>query len=441
LSSNETVGAIPVYGLTSAEHEELLSTFARWVKDFKGKPRVVILGGGFGGLAAAKALGRHADVTVIDRNNYQTFLPLLYQVSTAGIAADHVAFPIRGAVRKYDAKFRMGSPISVDHKNKTVKLDSSELIPFDFLIVALGSVTADFGVPGVSEYTLGMKSIQESVLIRSEVMRRFEDLCRFQDDTRLSIVVVGGGPTGVEMAGAFAELRHGPLRHDNEHASKHVDIYLIEAGSRLLPMFAEKLTNNAKKELEKMGVNVMLNTQVKSVDHGQINFGDGTNLRAHVIVWAAGVKGAPAINQLGVQVEANRLKTDPTLQVSHYPYMFAVGDVAGAKGANGRFLPQVAPVAMQQGRFVAAQILRLMSGKKLTEFKYVDKGSMATIGRHKAIIEVKGLKISGPIAWFGWLFLHLFYLMGGRNKVATIADWTWNYFTFDRGNRNIMDSI
>jgi len=154
LNSNGTVGAVPVYGQTPAEQQEVLSAFANWVKDFKGKPRVVILGGGFGGLAAAKALGRHADVTVVDRNNYQTFLPLLYQVSTAGIAADHVAFPIRGAVRKYDAKFRMGSPISVDHKNKTVKLDSSEILPFDFLIVALGSVTADFGVPGVSEYTL-----------------------------------------------------------------------------------------------------------------------------------------------------------------------------------------------------------------------------------------------------------------------------------------------
>lgn len=436
------VGAVPIYDQSSNSDEELRSlqsTFSHWVKNFKGRPRIVILGGGFGGLAAAKALGKHAEITVVDRNNYQTFLPLLYQVSTAGIAADHVAFPIRGAIRKYHAKFRMGSPISVDHKNKTVKLDSSELIPFDFLIVAMGTVTADFGIPGVHEYALGMKTVQESLLIRSEVMRRFEDLCRFEDNTRLTLAIVGGGPTGVEMAGALAELRDGPLRRDNSAASKHIDVHLIEAGPRLLPMFSEKLTTKAKNELEKMNVHVMLNTAVKSIDHGVINFADGTSLPSDVIVWAAGVKGAPAINNLGVQVEANRLKTDQTLQVSHYPYIFAVGDVAGAKGVNGRYLPQVAPVAMQQGRFVAKQIVRLLHGKKLKEFSYKDKGSMATIGRHKAIIQVKGIKISGPIAWFGWLFLHLFYLMGGRNQIGTIVDWSWNYLTFDRGNRHIMD--
>jgi NADH dehydrogenase len=436
------VGAVPIYDhsmLDQAQLQSLQSTFSDWVKNFKGKPRVVILGGGFGGLAAAKALGKHAEITVVDRNNFQTFLPLLYQVSTAGIAADNVAFPIRGAIRKYHAKFRMGSPISVDHKNKTVKLDSSELIPFDFLIVAMGTVTADFGIPGVREYALGMKTIQESLLIRSEVMRRFEDLCRFEDNTRLSLAIVGGGPTGVEMAGALAELRDGPLRRDNAEAARHIDVHLIEAGPRLLPMFSEKLTTKAKKALEEMNVHVMINTAVKSIDHGIINFADGTELRSDVIVWAAGVKGAPAINNLGVQVEANRLKTDQTLQVSHYPYMFAVGDIAGAKGADGRFLPQVAPVALQQGRFVAAQIIRSLRGKKLKEFAYRDKGSMATIGRHKAIIQVKGLKISGPIAWFGWLFLHLFYLLGGRNQIGTVVEWTWNYLTFDRGNRHIMD--
>ena len=216
------------------------------------RPRVVILGAGFGGLTAAKALAKDADVTVVDRHNFQTFLPLLYQVATAGLAADHVAHPVRGALRKSDVKFRMGSPIAVDHKNKSVKLDSSETLEFDHLVVALGSATADFGVKGVNEIALGMKSVHEAIGIRAEVMRRFEDLCRFEDQTRLSISVVGGGPTGVEMAGALAELKNGPLKNDEANAAKHIDIYLIEAGPRILPMFSEKLSARAKKDLEKL---------------------------------------------------------------------------------------------------------------------------------------------------------------------------------------------
>jgi NADH dehydrogenase len=405
------------------------------------KPRVVILGAGFGGLATAHALGRDAEITVVDRNNYQTFLPLLYQVATAGIAADHIAYPIRGALRKSGGRFFMGSPISIDHKNKTVKIDSSEVIPFDHLVIALGSTTADFGIPGVNEFGLGMKSIHESLVIRSEIMRRYEDLCRFQDDTRLKVVIVGGGPTGVEMAGALSELVKGPLRRDQAQAAANIDVYLIEAGPRVLPMFDQSLTDKAQVELQKLGVNLMLKTAVKSLESGQINFIDGTSMRAHVVIWAAGVTSSPAIYDLSVPTQGARLKTEPTMQVSNYPYIWAVGDCAGALGANGRFLPQVAPVAMQQGRFVAAQIKRLSKSQALKEFVYKDKGSMATIGRHKAIIQIKKFKISGPIAWFGWLFLHIFYLMGGRNRIGTIADWSWNYLTFDRGNRHIMDSL
>ena len=215
------------------------------------KPRVLILGGGFGGLAAAKKLGKNAIVTVVDRHNYQTFLPLLYQVSTAGLAADHVAYPIRGALRSIHGKFRMGSPISLDYKNKTVKLDSSEILEFDHLIIAMGSVTADFGIPGVNEHALGMKTIEEALEIRAQVMRRFEDLCRFEDETVLSVAIVGGGPTGVELAGALAELVRGPLKNDQAHAANHIDIYLIEAGPRLLPMFSESLSAKTQKDLEK----------------------------------------------------------------------------------------------------------------------------------------------------------------------------------------------
>lgn len=403
------------------------------------RPKVVILGAGFGGLTAARALDSIADVTLVDRHNFQTFLPLLYQVSTAGLAADHVAYPVRGALRKTKVKFRMGSPISVDHKNKSVKLDSSEVLAFDYLIVALGSATNDFGITGVAENTLGMKTVNEALNIRSEIMRRFEDLCRFEDDTKFSIAVVGGGPTGVEMAGAIAELKRGPLTSDSANAAKNIDVYLVEAGSRVLPALSPKLSERTKKDLEKLGVKVLTNAAVKEVKPRQIIFADGSKIPSEVTVWAAGVKGEPAMKKLSVPEENGRIAVDPTLQVTNYPYIFAIGDIAGAKGNDGRFLPMVAPVAMQQARFVAKQIERLSKNQALQSFKYVDKGSMATIGRHKAVVEVKGIRIGGALAWYMWLWLHLFYLLGGRNKIGTMADWTWNYLTFDRGNRHIMD--
>ena len=405
------------------------------------KPRVVILGAGFGGLTAARAMAKDADVTLVDRHNFQTFLPLLYQVSTAGLAADHVVHPIRGALRKSGVKFRMGSPLSVDHKNKTVKLDSSEVLEFDHLIVALGSATADFGVPGVAEYGMGMKSVNEAITIRAAVMRRFEDLCRFEDDTRLSIAVVGGGPTGVEMAGALAELKRGPLKNDMEHAAKHIDIYLIEAGPRILPMFSEKLSDRAESDLRKLGVIVRTNTSVREVQSRKIIVKEGAPIPAEITVWAAGVKGEPTAELLNLPIVGSRIDVQDSLRVNHYPHVWAIGDIAGAKGADGRFLPMVAPVAMQQARFVAKQILRAHRGQELQPFKYLDKGSMATIGRHKAVVEVKSFRMAGAPAWFAWLWLHLFYLLGGRNKIGTMADWTWNYLTFDRGNRHIMDSL
>ena len=403
------------------------------------RPKVVILGAGFGGLNAVRALDPIADVTLIDRHNFQTFLPLLYQVATAGLAADHVAHPIRSALRKTKVKFRMGSPISIDHKNKSIKLDSSEVLDFDYLIVALGSATNDFGVKGVAEHALGMKSVNEALLIRSSIMRRFEDLCRFEDETVLSVSIVGGGPTGVEMAGAIAELVRGPLASDQENAARHIKVNLIEAGPRLLPSFHSLLSSKTKKDLEKLGVEVLTSTAVKEVKPTSIILGNGEKISSHITVWAAGVSGEPTIEKLKLPIERGRVKVEPTLEVTHYPYIFAIGDVAGAKDGEGRLLPMVAPVAMQQAKFVAAQITRKSRGQSLTEFKYRDKGSMATIGRHKAVVEVKALKLSGPIAWYAWLWLHLFYLLGGRNKIGTMADWTWNYLTFDRGNRHIMD--
>jgi NADH dehydrogenase len=404
------------------------------------RPKVVVLGGGFGGLTAARNLSKFADVIVVDRHNFQTFLPLLYQVSTAGLAADHVAYPIRGALKKTGAKFCMASPIAIDHRNKEIKLDSSEVLSFDHLVVALGSATSDFGIPGVSEYALGMKSVTEALTIRAEVMRRFEDLCRFNDDTKFNVTVVGGGPTGVEMAGALAELKRGPLKSDEPNAAANIRVRIIEASSRLLPPFAESLSARTKKDLEKLEVEVLLNSAVKKVEHRKIELSDGKIIDSEITIWAAGVTGSPAIAKLNLPTERGRIKVEKTLQVSNYPYIWAIGDNAGAFDKNGRFLPMVAPVAIQQGKFLAKQIKRISDGKPLEDFKYLDKGSMATIGRHKAIVEVKGLKMTGVLAWYAWLWLHLFYLLGGRNKIGTMADWTWNYLTFDRGNRHIIDT-
>lgn len=404
------------------------------------KPRVVILGAGFGGLTAAKALAGNAHVTLVDRHNFQTFLPLLYQVATAGLAADHIAYPIRGALRKTDIAFRMGSPISIDHRNKAVKLDSSEVLEFDHLIVALGSATTDFGIKGVNEYALGMKSVAEAVNIRAEVMHRFEDLCRFEDETRLSISIVGGGPTGVEMAGAMAELVRGPLTLDQKHAAAHIDIYLLEAGPRLLPSFSPSLSTRTKRDLEKLGVKVLVDTAVQEIMPRKILLKNGEVVPSEVTVWAAGVRGEPTATQLNLPITSTRIDVEPWLQVKNYPHIWAIGDIAGAKNDAGRFLLMVAPVALQQGKWVARQIMRVASGKDPLKFIYREKGSMATIGRNKAVVEIKRLKLVGITAWFAWLTLHLFYLLGGRNKVLTLADWIWNYLTFDRGNRHIMDS-
>ena len=403
------------------------------------RPKVVILGAGFGGLTAAKALDSIADVTLVDRHNFQTFLPLLYQVSTAGLAADHIAHPIRGALRKTNINFRMGSPITIDHKNKSVKLDSSEVLDFDYLVIAMGSATNDFGVKGVAEHALGMKSVSEALEIRSSILRRFEDLCRFEDDTNFSITVVGGGPTGVEMAGAIAELKKGPLKSDYAKAAANISVNLVEAGPRLLPSFSPLLSNRTKRDLEKLGVNVLLNTSVSEVKPRMILLGDKSNLPSEVTIWAAGVTGEPVMKKLNLPIVGGRIEIEPTLQVANYPHIFAIGDIAGAKGSDGRFLPMVAPVAMQQGRYLKTQISNLLANKPLSPFKYRDKGSMATIGRHKAVVEVGPLKLAGIPAWYAWLWLHLFYLLGGRNKIGTMADWTWNYLTFDRGNRHIMD--
>ncbi len=404
-------------------------------------PKVVILGAGFGGLTAARALTKHAEVTLIDQHNFQTFLPLLYQVSTAGLAADHVAYPIRGALRKTNVQFRMGTPEKLNSGKNELTLSDGFVINYDHLVIAMGSTTADFGIPGVMENALGMKTVSEALTIRSEVMRSYEVMCEQGNSAQLHIAIVGGGPTGVELAGAFAELVRGPLSSDYAQAANRIKVSIIEAGPRLVPSFAESLSRKTQQDLEKLGVKVLTNTAVKEVLADSIITTHGEVIPANTTVWAAGVKGVPAMETLHMPTTRGRIDVTSTLQVTGYDNLWAVGDIAGVAGKDGKLLPMVAPVAMQQGHFISKQIEALSNGKPLTNFVYKDKGSMATIGRHKAIVEVKGIRISGPVAWFAWLWLHLFYILGGRNKIGTMADWAWNYLTFDRGNRHIMDSF
>ncbi|MEY3277624.1 MAG: hypothetical protein RLZZ426_110 [Actinomycetota bacterium] len=405
------------------------------------RPKVVILGAGFGGLTAARALEKHAQVTLIDKHNFQTFLPLLYQVSTAGLAADHVAYPIRGALRKTNVEFRMGTPKQLNPQSNELVLDDGHVVEYDHLVIAMGSTTADFGIPGVAQNALGMKTVAEALAIRSQVMRAYEEMCVPESDTEFNIAIVGGGPTGVEMAGAFAELIRGPLRSDQVSAASRMKVSIIEAGPHLVPSFSESLSNKTKQDLEKLGVKVLTNTAVKEVTENEISTTQGAVIPADITIWAAGVKGVSAMETLNMPIVRNRIDMEPTLQVKGFNNIWAIGDIAGVVDANGQALPMVAPVAMQQGRFLAKQIAALKNNQALLNFVYKDKGSMATIGRHKAIVEVKNIRISGPLAWLAWLWLHLFYILGGRNKIGTMADWTWNYLTFDRGNRHIMDSF
>lgn len=402
-------------------------------------PTVVILGAGFAGLTAARALDGKARVVLVDRHNYQTFLPLLYQVSTSGLAADHVAYPIRGALRGTGVEFRMGSPVALDTAANTVVLGDGQRLHYDHLVIAMGSTTADFGIPGVTEHAHGMKTVGEALAIRSTVMRAYERLCALGGD-EYHIAVVGGGPTGVEMAGAFAELIHGPLRSDHGAAAAKLRVSLVEAGPRVLPTFAPSLSQRTRVDLEKLGVEVMTDTAIQQVHANSMTTSEGATIPADLTVWAAGVKGVPAMEQLGLPVARGRVDTLPTLQVRGLDNVWAIGDIAGVASGTG-MLPMVAPVAMQQGRFLAKQITAVASGGQPSEFAYRDKGSMATIGRHKAVVEVTSLRLAGPVAWLAWLWLHLFYILGGRNKIGTMADWTWNYLTFDRGNRHIMDSV
>jgi NADH dehydrogenase len=410
-----------------------------------GRPRVVVVGAGFGGLSAARTLAHgDVDVLVLDRNNYHGFWPLLYQVATAGLESESIAYPVRAILRRHrNAAFAMVAARGVDFERRLVFTDG---VPFeyDYLILAAGSANNYFGNDALAERTYGLKDLNDAERLRNRILSAFERAAREPDPAKraalLTLVVVGGGPTGVELAGAFAELIRHVLRKDYPMLDvSQARVLLVEAGDRILATFPASLQRKALRRLERMGVEVRLNTAVASVEGEAVAFKDGEQLVAGTVVWAAGVRAAALADVLGVpQARGARVKVAPTLNLPDHPEVFVIGDMAYLEGYHGsQAYPQVAQVALQQGKQAARNILAQVQGQPMRAFRYLDLGNFATIGRSAAILDTFGIRLSGFLAWIGWLFIHLMYLAGFRNRLIVLANWAYSYFTYDRGVRLI----
>jgi NADH dehydrogenase len=401
------------------------------------KKEVVVIGAGFGGLACARKLRKSSAyrVTLIDRNPYQLFSPLLYQVATASLPEDDIAFPVRTAYR--EVQFIRAEVTIIDTEAKSITLSTGKTMAYDDLVLAVGSEGTTFGIPGVAEHTLQMKSVPDARAIRTSLLRNYESV---EDGLlpieSLNVVIVGGGPTGVELAGAVRELQ-GEIKREFEHLAPKATVTLLEAGPRLLPTFQPASSEHARKALTKMGVDVRVDAAVVEATPTSLRLKDGSELVAGTRIWAAGVVAPPRWKVLGDTERGNRIKVNPYLQLNDSTWI--VGDVASFTGVDGRPLPMIAPVAIQQGRHVARQLVRRERGERFEAFTYRDKGQMATIGRRKAVVEVRPwLRFNGTLAWLTWLALHLAYLSGGRNRTSIFADWIWNYLVWTP-RRTIVD--
>jgi NADH dehydrogenase len=405
----------------------------------------VIIGAGFGGLNAARELaGKDVDVLIIDRNNYHGFWPLLYQVATAGLEPESVAYPVRAIVRaSSNIGFMMAEVKQVDFVHKIVQTASSE-IPYDYLIIAAGSANNYFGNDALADHTYGLKDLDDAARLRSQVLANFEYAVSQHDPLvrrrLMTIVIVGGGPTGVELAGAYMELITHVLVRDYPMLDiSEARVILVEAGDKLLAAFPERLRISALRRLQRMGVEVRLKTAVKTVADAQVVFADASTLEAATVIWAAGVRGAHLGDGLGVKLARGaRVPVEPTLNLSEQPEVFVIGDMAYLEGYKpGVAYPMVAPVAIQMGQRAAGNILARLKRRPMKPFRYFDKGNMATIGRRAAVLDSFGIQLTGYLAWAGWLVVHLMFLVGFRNRVLVLFNWAYNYFTYDRGVRLI----
>jgi NADH dehydrogenase len=409
---------------------------------------VVIVGAGFGGVSTARALAdAPVDVTVVDRHNFHTFSPLLYQVATSGLAPDDIAPNLRGIVQN-DANVdaRLADVVGIDFEGRRVLVDEGPDLPYDYLVLAAGAVSSDFGVPGVTEHAYPLKTLEDATRLRSAVLSRFEEAnadptLAHGEDGCLTFVVAGGGPTGVELCGALAELFDRVLAKDFKHLDvTKARVVLVEMTDHLLGAFRPPSRQEAVVELEARGVELRLGTSIARVRADAVQLGDGTTIPTRTVVWAAGVKANPLGPKLGLPTVARgEIAVGPDLSVPGHPEVFVIGDFAGAVDRKGDALPQLAPVAMQGGRHTAHTIARELQGKRRRPFHYVDKGIMATIGRRSAVAELPlHIRFWGTLGWLSWLGLHLVFLIGFRNRVVVLVNWAWNYFKWDRGHRVIL---
>jgi NADH:ubiquinone reductase (H+-translocating) len=409
-----------------------------------GRPHVVIIGAGFGGLTAAQELGKaRARLTLVDKTNHHTFQPLLYQVAMAGLSPAEIAQPIRSIVsRQRNTTVLMAEVMRVDLRARLVHLDDDCALPYDFVVVACGADTSYFGHDEWARVAPGLKSIEDAIDIRQRVLLAYELAERETNARRredlLSFVVIGGGPTGVELAGALAELARFVLDRDFRQIDpSSAKVRLLEAGPRILPSFPEDLSASALAQLRQLGVEVRTNARVSSLERGCIRLGD-ERIGCSVVLWAAGVRATPLTKTLDAPLDrAGRVLVHKDLSIPGYPSAFVIGDAACVYDDDHKQLPGVSPVAMQEARTVARSIRRVIDGRETIGFRYVDKGSMATIGRSRAIAVVKRLHLSGLTAWLAWLVVHIWYLIGFKNRLVVLINWAWSYMTYRKGARLI----
>lgn len=411
-------------------------------------PELVVIGGGFAGLQLIKELkNKSVNITLIDKFNFHTFLPLLYQVATGGLSPNSIAFPFRKIFKGYkNFRFRMAEVKQIDTINNIVETTAMD-IPYDLLVIATGSVPNYFGNNNIASNSISLKNMNDALLLSSSILKEFEKaLTRTDIKERqglLNFVIVGGGPTGVEIAGALGEFKKYIL--PNEYPDLPVElmnIHLFQADNRILPVMSEKASVKSLEYLEKLGVTVWLNTFVKDYDGVNIHLSDGKTIKAETLIWTAGVKANMIPGIKPESVDLGRYIVDEYNKVSEYENIFAIGDVA--KMASDKYPkghPMVAPVAVQQAKNLAKNILILHSKKILTKFQYIDKGSMATIGKNKAVVDLPLYKFQGTFAWFVWMFIHLIQLTGLKNKFFVLIDWFWNYLTYERASQLIINPL
>jgi len=410
-------------------------------------PRVVIIGGGFAGINLAKTIAnKNLQVVLIDKHNYHTFQPLLYQVSSSGLEPDSIAYPLRKIIKKHKTSFfRLAEVNEIQPEQKNIKTSIGDLT-YDYLVLATGTKTNFFGNTDIEKNSMPMKSVPQALNIRSLILQNFEKAAiantKEECEAYLNFVIVGGGPTGVELAGAIAELKNNILPRDyHDLNANDMHIHLLEGSTRVLPPMSEHASKKAEKFLKALGVNVHCNTQVTDYDGLVVSTNTDLKLQSETLIWAAGVTGAPVggLNASALVDRANRYKVNEFNQVEGYDNIFAIGDIALMTSEDyPKGHPQVAQPAIQQGKLLGKNLLKLAQKQPMKPFKYFDKGSMATIGRNKAVVDLKPYKFGGFFAWFIWMFVHLMSLVGFRNRVIVFFNWTYNYINFDKAARLII---